>query len=118
MHVVVIGAGIMGICAALELQRDGHAVTIVEPGGAPSLAALWVLDNGPHLRIQVQGDPSTRYVISRSTDLLSWDSGKAVTTEFAGARKLKSSNGNTTRSRKNSSGPMQRTITMRSLLLR
>ncbi len=32
MHVVVIGAGIVGAATALELQRDGHAVTIVEPG--------------------------------------------------------------------------------------
>ena len=32
MHVVVIGAGIVGAASAVELQRDGHAVTIVEPG--------------------------------------------------------------------------------------
>jgi len=32
MHVVVIGAGIVGMASALELLRDGHAVTIVEPG--------------------------------------------------------------------------------------
>ncbi len=32
MHVVVIGAGIVGAATALELQRDGHRVTIVEPG--------------------------------------------------------------------------------------
>ncbi len=32
MHVVVIGAGIVGAATALELQRDGHQVTIVEPG--------------------------------------------------------------------------------------
>jgi D-amino-acid dehydrogenase len=31
-HVVIIGAGIVGIASALELQRDGHRVTIVEPG--------------------------------------------------------------------------------------
>jgi D-amino-acid dehydrogenase len=31
-HVVVIGAGIVGIAAALELLRDGRRVTIVEPG--------------------------------------------------------------------------------------
>ncbi len=29
---VVIGAGILGACVALELQREGHAVTILEPG--------------------------------------------------------------------------------------
>jgi D-amino-acid dehydrogenase len=32
MHVVVIGAGIAGAVSAVELLRDGHAVTIVEPG--------------------------------------------------------------------------------------
>jgi len=31
-HVVVIGAGIVGAAAAVELLRDGHRVTIVEPG--------------------------------------------------------------------------------------
>jgi len=32
MHVVVIGAGIVGAATTLELLRDGHRVTIVEPG--------------------------------------------------------------------------------------
>ncbi len=32
MHVVVIGAGIAGAVSAVELLRDGHAVTILEPG--------------------------------------------------------------------------------------
>lgn len=32
MHVVVIGAGIVGAVTAVELLRDGHQVTIVEPG--------------------------------------------------------------------------------------
>lgn len=32
MHVVVIGAGIVGAASAVELLRDGHQVTIVEPG--------------------------------------------------------------------------------------
>jgi D-amino-acid dehydrogenase len=31
-HSDVIGAGIVGACAALELQRAGHEVTILEPG--------------------------------------------------------------------------------------
>lgn len=34
MHVVVIGAGIVGVASALELLRDGHAVTIIEPAEA------------------------------------------------------------------------------------
>ncbi len=32
MHVVVIGAGIVGAAAAIELLRDGHRVTVLEPG--------------------------------------------------------------------------------------
>ena len=32
LHVCVIGAGIVGAATALELQRDGHRVTLLEPG--------------------------------------------------------------------------------------
>ena len=32
LHVVVIGAGIVGATTALELLNDGHRVTLVEPG--------------------------------------------------------------------------------------
>lgn len=32
LHVVIIGAGIVGAASALELLRDGHRVTLVEPG--------------------------------------------------------------------------------------
>mgnify|MGYP001765798793 CR=1 FL=1 len=31
LNVAVIGAGIVGLCAALEIQRAGHAVTLIEP---------------------------------------------------------------------------------------
>ena len=31
-HVAVIGAGIVGVASALELLRDGHRVTILDPG--------------------------------------------------------------------------------------
>ena len=34
MHVIVIGAGIAGAVSAVELLRDGHQVTIIEPGPA------------------------------------------------------------------------------------
>ena len=32
LTVAVIGAGIVGLCAALEIQRDGHHVILIEPG--------------------------------------------------------------------------------------
>jgi D-amino-acid dehydrogenase len=32
VHVVVIGAGIVGAASAIELLRDGHQVTILDPG--------------------------------------------------------------------------------------
>jgi D-amino-acid dehydrogenase len=32
LHIVVIGGGIVGATSALELLRDGHRVTILEPG--------------------------------------------------------------------------------------
>ncbi|GEO17469.1 NAD(P)/FAD-dependent oxidoreductase [Microvirga aerophila] len=32
LHIVVIGAGIVGAASAIELMREGHRVTIVEPG--------------------------------------------------------------------------------------
>ena len=31
-RVGVIGAGMVGVCAALELQRDGNSVFLIEPG--------------------------------------------------------------------------------------
>lgn len=34
MRVVVMGAGIVGACSALELLRDGHQVTLLEPAEA------------------------------------------------------------------------------------
>jgi D-amino-acid dehydrogenase len=32
LHVVVIGAGIVGVASALELMGDGHRVTLLDPG--------------------------------------------------------------------------------------
>lgn len=41
LHIVVIGAGIVGASTAIELLRDGHQVTILEPGtpGGPQAAS-------------------------------------------------------------------------------
>jgi len=38
-HVVVIGAGIVGAASALELLRDGHRVTILDPGAPGGVQA-------------------------------------------------------------------------------
>lgn len=33
MHIAVVGAGVVGVCTAAWLQRDGHRVTFVDPLG-------------------------------------------------------------------------------------
>ena len=40
--IVVIGGGIIGICCAVELLRDGHSVTLLEPEipGGPHQASF------------------------------------------------------------------------------
>ncbi|MBU9437644.1 FAD-binding oxidoreductase [Burkholderia multivorans] len=38
---VVIGGGIVGVCCALYLQRDGHAVTLIEPAAPGDSTAKW-----------------------------------------------------------------------------
>jgi D-amino-acid dehydrogenase len=48
-HFAVIGAGIVGICCALQLQRDGHRVTVVDyrgPGEATSRGNAAVIAGG------------------------------------------------------------------------
>ena len=42
-RVGVIGAGMVGVCVALYLQRDGHSVFLVEPGvpGGEAGLAMW-----------------------------------------------------------------------------
>ncbi len=39
MHIVVLGAGVVGIATAYKLLRDGHAVTIIDRAEAPAQAA-------------------------------------------------------------------------------
>ena len=40
MHVVVIGAGIVGVAAAIRLRRDGHGVTLVDREGPAAGASF------------------------------------------------------------------------------
>lgn len=39
-RVAVIGAGLVGLCTALTLQRAGHAVTVIDPRGLRRAASL------------------------------------------------------------------------------
>ena len=55
--VVVIGAGIAGVASALELQRDGHRVTLVEPG-EPGGGQAASYGNGCWLSVQSVIPPS------------------------------------------------------------
>ena len=36
---IVIGAGVLGLCTAAELAARGHAVTVIDPG-APNASSL------------------------------------------------------------------------------
>jgi D-amino-acid dehydrogenase len=40
-RVVVIGGGIVGVCCALYLQRDGHAVTLIDSAAPGDSTAKW-----------------------------------------------------------------------------
>jgi len=33
-EILIVGAGVLGLCTAVELTRRGHAVTVLDPGGA------------------------------------------------------------------------------------
>ena len=46
-RVGVIGAGIVGVCAASWLQRDGHSVFLVEPGnpGEGASFVIWLAED-------------------------------------------------------------------------
>lgn len=60
MHIVIMGAGIAGLSAALRLLKEKHQVTIVEKNRLPG-GRLWSyvgrngipwMDNGPHVLIE------------------------------------------------------------------
>tara|TARA_A100001037_G_scaffold261760_2_gene250950 strand:+ start:5206 stop:6480 length:1275 start_codon:yes stop_codon:yes gene_type:complete len=57
-NVVVIGAGIVGISCALHLQRDGHAVTLVdrgEPGRGTSFGNAGIIVHGASMPVGMPG---------------------------------------------------------------
>ncbi len=58
LRATVIGAGIVGICAALYLRRDGHDVTLIEsdaPGAGTSLGNAGALSPGSCVPLSMPG---------------------------------------------------------------
>ena len=58
LNIAVVGAGIVGVCSASYLQRDGHAVTIfdpVPPGGSCSFGNLGSLSPGSCVPLAMPG---------------------------------------------------------------
>jgi glycine oxidase len=67
--VIVIGAGVLGLCTAAELASRGHAVTVVDPGGAnASFIAAGML--APALESLLDDvDPGRAALLKRARDL-------------------------------------------------
>lgn len=67
--VIVIGAGVLGLCSAAELAARGHAVTVLDPGGAnaSSVAAGMI---APALESLLDDVPPARAaLLKRARDL-------------------------------------------------
>ena len=67
--VIVIGAGVLGLCTAAELGERGHAVTVIDPGGpnASSVAAGMI---APALESLLENAPPARAaLLKRARDL-------------------------------------------------
>ncbi len=67
--VIVIGAGVLGLCAAAELTARDHAVTLIDPGGpnASSIAAGMI---APALEALLDGvSPDRAALLKRARDL-------------------------------------------------
>lgn len=47
MHVAVVGTGIVGVCTAAWLQRDGHQVTFIDPREAFARQGFLVAGSTP-----------------------------------------------------------------------
>lgn len=77
--VIVIGAGVLGLCAAAELAARGHAVTVIDPG-APNASSIAAGMIAPALESLLEGVPAERaLLLKRARDL--WPA-------FAGAHGL------------------------------
>ncbi|RZJ03938.1 MAG: FAD-dependent oxidoreductase [Brevundimonas sp.] len=66
---MIVGAGVLGLCAAAELSGRGHAVTVLDPGGlnASAVAAGMI---APALESLTEGLPPRRAaLLARARDL-------------------------------------------------
>lgn len=61
---IVIGAGVLGLCTAAELGERGHAVTVVDPGG-PNASAVAAGMLAPALESLLENLPPERAVLLR-----------------------------------------------------
>lgn len=67
--VIVIGAGVLGLCSAAELAARGHAVTVLDPGGSnASSAAAGMI--APAMESLIDGlSPAHAALLKRGRDL-------------------------------------------------
>ena len=54
--IAIIGAGLAGCCAALELARRGHRVTLIEQDGVPMNRASLLNEGKIHLGLIYAND--------------------------------------------------------------
>jgi glycine oxidase len=67
--VIVIGAGVLGLCSAAELAARGHAVTVIDPGG-PNASAIAAGMIAPALESLIDDLPVERAgLLKRARDL-------------------------------------------------
>ena len=63
MRIIVIGAGPAGLTAAIELQKKGHAVTVLEASGEVGGISRTIRHNGQRIDI----------TLLHATDSVAWD---------------------------------------------
>src|SRR5947208_1022981 len=54
-RILVVGAGVFGVTAAIELRKRGHEVQLIDPGPLPHPLAAWT-DISKVVRLEYGGD--------------------------------------------------------------